>query len=137
LASGIPLAASKINQLGLHRRDYIVVTIHRPEKTDSDKELFGLLESLADLSKTCPVFSLHPRARARIDEYGLSSHISLLTVLESLGYDEFVVPCGAAALVISDSGGIQEEATVWKWTGDRHPTFHCATRGAGCFCPSP
>lgn len=115
LSSGADAAAATIARFGLEPGAYIVATIHRPENTDSPDQLTSVLGALARIATTCPVLiPLHPRTRNRAVEFGLDGLLDDLTLLDPLGYDEFVALCAHAALAISDSGGIQEEASVWK-----------------------
>ncbi len=116
LAEGRDAAAQLLHQHQLGADDdYIVATIHRPENTDEPERLGQILRSLQELSQACPVLMpLHPRTRQRAESYGLSELLDDLTTLGPLGYDEFVSLSAGAALVISDSGGVQEEASVWK-----------------------
>jgi len=92
---------------------YILVTVHRPANTDEPAALARLMLALADVSKTAPVvFPLHPRTRARLAETGFKAPPDgRLLLIEPLGYLEFLALQRDAALVITDSGGIQEETT--------------------------
>lgn len=113
--AGADGAAEMIDRLGLRAGQYVVATIHRPENTDIPQRLAAVVRALASLAADVPVLlPLHPRTRARLEESGLSSSLASVTVAEPLGYEEFVGLCARAALTISDSGGVQEEASVWK-----------------------
>lgn len=102
-------------QLGLTPDDYVVTTIHRPENTDDPGRLATLLDNLGRVAEhTTVLLPLHPRTRGRIASFGWERKLEPLTLLEPLGYDEFVGLCAKAAFTISDSGGIQEEASVWR-----------------------
>lgn len=96
--------------------EFILATVHRPENTDTPESLnavFGALGTIA--SKTGPVVvPLHPRTRARLEHFDLAHLLRPLIVMSPLGYDDFVGLASQAAVVVSDSGGIQEEASVWK-----------------------
>ena len=89
---------------------YILVTLHRPATVD-DADGFGrVLAVLADLSTRLPVvFPVHPRTRARLDGRRPSERGLHLT--EPLGYLDFLALEKAAAVVVTDSGGVQEETT--------------------------
>jgi UDP-N-acetylglucosamine 2-epimerase (non-hydrolysing) len=94
---------------------YGLVTLHRPENVDDPETLAGLLGALAELSQRLPVlFPVHLRTRAalagRLD--GLAATAPALTVTEPLGYLDFLSLMTEARLVITDSGGVQEETTV-------------------------
>lgn len=115
IASGKESARLTMKDLGVSEGEFIVATIHRPENTDTAAQLERTLGSLARLGTDHPVvIPLHPRTRARVEHFGLTSLLDDLTIVPPLSYDIFVALCAAAALTISDSGGVQEEASVWK-----------------------
>jgi UDP-N-acetylglucosamine 2-epimerase (non-hydrolysing) len=94
---------------------YALLTLHRPENVDSESILTGLLRAVEEVSAEVPVvFPLHPRTAARIDAFGLRDEIdsSRIVVQPSLGYLDFLGLLADAAFVLTDSGGVQEEATV-------------------------
>jgi UDP-N-acetylglucosamine 2-epimerase (non-hydrolysing) len=92
---------------------YALVTLHRPSNVDDLPWLGELLAVLADLSgKLCVVFPVHPRTRQRLEGLGLMTASSgRLRLLEPLPYLQFLALQRHAAIVITDSGGIQEETT--------------------------
>ncbi|MEV7542530.1 UDP-N-acetylglucosamine 2-epimerase (non-hydrolyzing) [Streptomyces sp. NPDC089915] len=92
---------------------YVLATVHRPENTDDPAALRAVLGELAALARTLPVvLPLHPRTRARIEAAGLTQALDALVVTSPLGYAEFLGLARHAALLVSDSGGVQEETTV-------------------------
>ena len=98
---------------GLHvtPRQYVLATIHRPENTDDPCALAQIISQLAALP--LPVIApLHPRTVAAARRAGLTRALSRLQVLEPIANDEFLALAAEAALVVSDSGGVQEEVTV-------------------------
>ncbi|MEV7289231.1 UDP-N-acetylglucosamine 2-epimerase (non-hydrolyzing) [Streptomyces sp. NPDC093252] len=98
---------------GLLTDGYVLATVHRPENTDDAAVLATVLGELNALAARLPVvLPLHPRTRARIEAAGLSPLLAALTVLPPTGYGEFLALARQAALIVSDSGGIQEETTV-------------------------
>jgi len=98
--------------LGLARGGFGVVTIHRPANVDDAAAIEGIVGQLDAVSRKLPlVFPMHPRTRRRLGEFGLAERIGALQVIEPLGYIEFMSLVGDAALVITDSGGVQEETT--------------------------
>ncbi|MGA9471469.1 MAG: UDP-N-acetylglucosamine 2-epimerase (non-hydrolyzing) [Terriglobales bacterium] len=102
-------AARKINHDNLPDR-YALVTLHRPANVDDSATLKGILESLLEVNRDLKVvFPAHPRTRQRIAEFGLSS--GQLQVLDPLPYIDFLALQTRATVVITDSGGIQEETT--------------------------
>ncbi|MFI0741000.1 non-hydrolyzing UDP-N-acetylglucosamine 2-epimerase [Streptomyces sp. NPDC021100] len=106
--------AALLRAHGLTADGYVLATVHRPENTDDPSALRAVLTELAALvTDDRPVLlPLHPRTRARIEAAGLSGLLAPLTVTAPLGYSEFLALARHAALLVSDSGGIQEECTV-------------------------
>ena len=104
----LPLALqSKMD--GLPDR-YALVTLHRPSNVDDDRILRSILQSLLEVNAELKiVFPIHPRTRQRIADFGIDT--SQLHLLEPLPYIEFLALQRRAAVVITDSGGIQEETT--------------------------
>jgi UDP-N-acetylglucosamine 2-epimerase (non-hydrolysing) len=89
---------------------YALVTLHRPSNVDDRNALKGILASLLELNRQLPVvFPAHPRTRERIADSGLD--ITQLRVLDPLPYLEFLALERSATVVITDSGGVQEETT--------------------------
>ena len=99
-----------LSELGLAPGGYGLVTLHRPANVDDPVVLKGLLSALADVAALVPlVFPAHPRAERKMREAGLPPG---LRVIPPAGYLDFVALEDAAALVLTDSGGVQEETTV-------------------------
>jgi UDP-N-acetylglucosamine 2-epimerase (non-hydrolysing) len=89
---------------------FALVTLHRPSNVDDGETLRGILESLTKVSKDLNIiFPVHPRTRQRISEFGINSQN--LRLLDPMPYVEFLSLQTRAAVVITDSGGIQEETT--------------------------
>lgn len=89
---------------------YALVTLHRPSNVDNSQTLKSVLESLLEISEDLDVvFPVHPRTRQRIAEFGFK--VENLHLLEPLPYIEFLALQRRAVVVITDSGGIQEETT--------------------------
>jgi UDP-N-acetylglucosamine 2-epimerase (non-hydrolysing) len=89
---------------------YALVTLHRPSNVDDSHTLKNILEALLEISETLDVvFPIHPRTRQRVAEFGLN--LDKLHLLEPSPYIEFLALQSRAAVVITDSGGIQEETT--------------------------
>ena len=96
-------------------RGYGVVTLHRPSNVDAAATLGPLLEVLRDLSERLPlVFALHPRTRNNVERFGLASLVGgdTIAMLPPQGYLEMLGLMSSAALVLTDSGGMQEETTA-------------------------
>lgn len=99
--------------LGVAGGEYAFVTLHRPSNVDESTPLRELLGALDDLADRMPVlFAVHPRTRKRIQEFGMEGLIRRTRLLEPLGYLETVCLLESATLVLTDSGGLQEETTV-------------------------
>ena len=90
---------------------YAVVTLHRPSNVDEPKQLAALIAMLEQLRERLPViFPLHPRTAKRLAEMGIAP--KEITITGALGYLDFLQLMSAARLVMTDSGGIQEETTI-------------------------
>lgn len=96
-------------------KQYAAVTLHRPSNVDDADTLSEILAALKVIRKDMPViFPVHPRSQARMREQGLWE-VALdagITLMEPLGYLDFLKLMSEAALVLTDSGGIQEETTI-------------------------
>lgn len=89
---------------------YALVTLHRPSNVDDSSVLKSIFQSLLDINENLPVvFPVHPRTRQRIAEFGFKA--GSLHMVDPLPYIEFLALQRRAAVVITDSGGIQEETT--------------------------
>ena len=105
-------ATRTVERLGLDQGGFVLVTLHRPALVDDPEQLAVTAAVLGELAERMPVaFPVHPRTRARLDAAGQSLPPNLLT-LEPLEYLEFVALEAAARLVITDSGGVQEETSA-------------------------
>lgn len=108
--------ASRVRQsLDLTKKKYAVLTMHRPSNVDWREMLESFIDAFVEIGKRIPVvFPVHPRTRAKIDEFGLNERIagSGLSVTEPLGYLDFLRLYSGAKFVITDSGGLQEETTA-------------------------
>lgn len=91
---------------------YILVTLHRPSNVDDPPWLAEIVGFLEDLAGSVPVvFPVHPRTRALLHSNGICGNGTRIRLIEPLGYLEFLALQRDAALVITDSGGVQEETT--------------------------
>src|SRR5215467_11619785 len=100
-----------LTKFGLRAGDYALVTLHRPSNVD-DPVVFGkIVEALRTIAESVPVlFPVHPRTAKRITEFGLATDGVRLT--EPFGYLEFLNLMSNARMVLTDSGGLQEETTI-------------------------
>ena len=100
-------------QLGLREREYGLVTLHRPANVDDPRGLRELLLTLDEIAQRLRlVFPVHPRTRARLSESGVELARERWTTLAPVGYLECLALQSGARIVLTDSGGVQEETTV-------------------------
>jgi UDP-N-acetylglucosamine 2-epimerase (non-hydrolysing) len=100
-------------RFALEDRRFAVLTLHRPANVDQPAAFARILERLELVSKRFPIlFPIHPRTSRRLLEGGLGEAAGFLRCVEPLGYRDFLALMDHAALVLTDSGGIQEETTV-------------------------
>jgi UDP-N-acetylglucosamine 2-epimerase (non-hydrolysing) len=105
--------AAVAQALRLEERRYALLTLHRPANVDEPGRFRKILENLGIVARDLPIlFPEHPRTTRRISEGGLESETAFLRRIEPLGYLEFLAAMDHAALVLTDSGGIQEETTI-------------------------
>lgn len=108
--------ADVVARLGLAPGDYGVVTLHRPSNVDDPATLRGLVKALAEIGRRIPlVFPVHPRTQQRLEAMeaeGESLDASGARYLPPLGYLDFVGLVAGSRLVLTDSGGLQEETTA-------------------------
>ncbi|MBI3651966.1 MAG: UDP-N-acetylglucosamine 2-epimerase (non-hydrolyzing) [Acidobacteria bacterium] len=105
-----------LERFNLQAKNYCAMTLHRPSNVDDKATLAGILDALEAVQKRMPIlFPIHPRTRARINEFGLQKQLARLPNLiltEPLGYLDFLQLYSNSRLVLTDSGGIQEETTT-------------------------
>ncbi|MGH9942238.1 MAG: non-hydrolyzing UDP-N-acetylglucosamine 2-epimerase [Pyrinomonadaceae bacterium] len=106
------------DELGLGSgQAYAVVTLHRPSNVDEPQTLTGIISALEQISERLTiVFPVHPRTRRNLAEFGLAARVGALgtrlRLVEPLGYLDFLRLYSGARLVLTDSGGLQEETTA-------------------------
>lgn len=115
MAKGLGL----MEKMGLVPGGYATLTLHRPSNVDDPKVLSGLLVALQEISRELPIiFPIHPRTRKMAEQFGLAhffnsgDRVEGIWITEPLGYLEFLHLNMHARLVLTDSGGLQEETTV-------------------------
>lgn len=105
-----------IDELGLSRNSYALMTLHRPSNVDNNANFLKILNAIEEIQKKIKiVFSMHPRTKARIEQFGLNDMIAgmkNLVIVEPLGYLKFMGLMANSKFVLSDSGGMQTETTV-------------------------
>jgi UDP-N-acetylglucosamine 2-epimerase (non-hydrolysing) len=103
-------------RLGLPPGAYALLTLHRPCNVDQDGPLLRILEAIAVLQQELPIlFPMHPRTAARMEVSGLGARLRSLPgvrVVPPLGYLDFLCLQARARLILTDSGGVQEESSV-------------------------
>ncbi len=118
LIDNLPKARSSgtLDQFDLEPGRFIYVTLHRPANVDDRSNLGTLLAGLEKLSRRLPVvFPVHPRTRKMLAEFKLMPHSdNRLLLLEPLGYHASLCLTENARAVLTDSGGLQEEATFFR-----------------------
>jgi len=105
-----------MERLKLQRREYVLLTLHRPSNVDQAETFKGILRAVETIQRGMPVvFPMHPRTRKMWRQFGLQDEVTRLPhlqVIDPLGYIDFLRLMDSARLVLTDSGGIQEETTV-------------------------
>jgi UDP-N-acetylglucosamine 2-epimerase (non-hydrolysing) len=105
-----------MERFSVQRGAFCAMTLHRPSNVDQRETLAGILDALDVIQRRIPiVFPVHPRTRARLEEFGLmeaAARQKNLMLTEPLGYLEFLQLYSNSRLVLTDSGGIQEETTA-------------------------
>lgn len=92
--------------------EYIFLTLHRPSNVDSRETLLGIVEALKEISTEIPVvFPIHPRTKKMLDAFSIELNKGM-TLLEPLGFMESLFLWKDAVMVMTDSGGLQEETTA-------------------------
>lgn len=137
-------ASQILAKLGLTEREYAIVTLHRPSNVDDPHTLRGILEALQDVAARIPVvFPAHPRTVKMMQTSGLQKFVTLdattiapgtISCIEPVRYIDFLRMIDGARIVLTDSGGIQEETTVLgipcltlRWNTERPITVEQGT----------
>ncbi|MCF0073418.1 UDP-N-acetylglucosamine 2-epimerase (non-hydrolyzing) [Dyadobacter sp. CY261] len=106
---------SVFKRFGLQSKAYFVMTMHRPSNVDSTDQLTGLMALVKAACELRPlIFPVHPRTKANLERYGIWDDLGKmngLILLPPQGYLEFINLVANSMLVITDSGGVQEETT--------------------------
>lgn len=107
--------STALSRFGLVPKDFALATCHRAENTNDPDRLRGILVGLAQVAARMPVvLPLHPRTRKLVADYGLGEWLNRLTVTDPLPFLDMVALEQAAALVLTDSGGVQKEAFFYE-----------------------
>src|SRR6185369_7923942 len=105
-----------LESLNLKPGQFCAMTLHRPSNVDDKETLSGIMDAIENIAERLPiVFPVHPRTRDRLDQFGLGERVrrqASIVLTEPLGYLDFLRLYSNSRLVLTDSGGIQEETTV-------------------------
>lgn len=107
-----------LEEMGLAPQQFGTMTLHRPSNVDDSVIFSGLLNAVETIQKDMPIiFPIHPRTRKNIETFGLRSKVeqmSNLRLIDPMGYLDFLKLNANAFVVLTDSGGLQEETTILK-----------------------
>ena len=105
-----------LDRLDVKPEQFALLTLHRPSNVDRPDVLGGILDAMDQTARKLPIlWPIHPRARGRIETFGLWHRVEnqpAIRILEPLGYLDFLKLEETARVVLTDSGGIQEETTI-------------------------
>jgi UDP-N-acetylglucosamine 2-epimerase (non-hydrolysing) len=132
------ITGSKVlSQLGVTEGKYLLVTMHRAENVDREDKLKDIVEALrrlAEIYRFPVICSFHPRTRSKVEKFGVDISGDLLRFVEPLGFFDFVRLEQAAFCVLSDSGTVQEETSIFhrpnvtiREGSERPETFDCGS----------
>ncbi|UCH65118.1 MAG: UDP-N-acetylglucosamine 2-epimerase (non-hydrolyzing) [Ignavibacterium sp.] len=115
LISILPLTKSSdiLEKYDIKRKEFIIVTMHRPSNVDSEYRLSEMAKFLNSISSEQKViFPIHPRTRKNLENFGLDKKLEGNVILtDPVGYIDFIAMLNESTLILTDSGGIQEEST--------------------------
>jgi UDP-N-acetylglucosamine 2-epimerase (non-hydrolysing) len=104
-----------LSRLGVEKRQFIYVTLHRPSNVDAKESLVSIMRAFGDISRRMPViFPMHPRTRARLEDFGIQIRDTNIRILDPIGYHDSLALTQSARCVVTDSGGLQEESTFFR-----------------------
>ncbi len=106
-------AAALAREFGVEPSAFILSTFHRPENVDDPDRFAEIIRQLAKMPFPV-VLPLHPRSRRQAARFGLEDELGSITVIDPIGYREFLGLSAASAFLVSDSGGVQEEVSIYK-----------------------
>ncbi len=118
LVANLPKARAStiLESCGVKHKGFAYVTLHRPANVDEESSLRGIMEQLNRLAEGLPVvFPMHPRTRKMCAQFGLLGNArGGLKILEPIGYHDSLCLTESARVVLTDSGGLQEESTFFQ-----------------------
>lgn len=104
-----------LERVGVEPGGYVAATVHREENTDSAEALAGIVEGMARVAEELSrpvVFAVHPRTQKRLGEHAIDADRDGLRSVDALGYLDFLNLAAHASLVLTDSGGVQQESCI-------------------------
>jgi UDP-N-acetylglucosamine 2-epimerase (non-hydrolysing) len=104
-----------IEYLGLEKKKYLLITLHRAENVDSEKNLKGIIESLeriAEFFDLVIIFPVHPRTKKMLNIFNIP--VKRVKIIEPVGFIDFIMLEANARVILTDSGGVQEEACILR-----------------------
>ena len=105
-----------LNKLNLSDNEYAVITLHRPSNVDNHEVFSGIIGAFEEIQKDIKmVFPIHPRTLKNLQANGLANRLNILNnmkIIDPLGYLDFLKLMSNSKIVLTDSGGMQEEATI-------------------------
>jgi UDP-N-acetylglucosamine 2-epimerase (non-hydrolysing) len=105
-------ASDILRRLGADGKPFGLVTLHRPSNVDEPAQLREMMEALSSIAAEMPLyFPVHPRTRAQLESRDLSAHPAI-RMIDPLGYLDFLCLLSHSSVVLTDSGGLQEETTA-------------------------
>ncbi len=115
MVDSLKLILKKNQNFKVNFQKFGLITLHRPENVDYKKNLLQIIEKIEEISKTIAlVFPIHPRTKKSLERFKLLkklNSIKNLKLYESFGYHRFLMYLNKSQLIITDSGGVQEEST--------------------------
>lgn len=109
----LEIAKEKSEIAERYPKDYLVLTLHRAENVDKRGRLKGIVEALRRIGEDI-IFPVHPRTKKMLETSGLGEDLDNITLVEPMGYLDFLLLMSRAKAILTDSGGIQEEAIILK-----------------------
>jgi UDP-N-acetylglucosamine 2-epimerase (non-hydrolysing) len=106
-------ASNILDKLKVEQQNFVLVTLHRPSNVDKKDNLISLISMLNNIAeKRKVVFPVHPRTKNNLDNFGILSNLNVNVILtDPIGYIDFISLIKNSELILTDSGGIQEEST--------------------------
>jgi UDP-N-acetylglucosamine 2-epimerase (non-hydrolysing) len=111
--SGTKITTTVLDDLGIKQRNYYLVTIHRRENIENKDKISDILKALSLISKEIPIiFPCHPHTELQINKFGLTNYLKKIKTIKTVGYFESLSLIQNARIVLTDSGGIQQESAI-------------------------